>query len=199
LKSLRGLDASEAYAAVRSTWKGWPVMGGVAQGSKVYNWGHLLGLDPPCTVSSEAEIWLNDPAVRRAIHAAPIKLTTPWVICSDRIDYTHDMGSMIPYHQKLTQEKGLRALIYSGDHDLCVPHTGSEAWTSGLGFNVKTPWQPWYVKDEGYKQVAGYYVEYESGLTYATVKGAGHMVPQMRPEEALELFKRFVDGGSLEL
>ena len=51
LKGLRGLDASEAYAAVRSSWKGWPVMGGVAQGSKVYNWGHLLGLDPPCTVS----------------------------------------------------------------------------------------------------------------------------------------------------
>jgi hypothetical protein len=51
-------------------------------------------------------MWLNDPAVRRAIHAAPIRLTTPWVICSDRIEYTHDMGSMIPYHKKLTQEKG---------------------------------------------------------------------------------------------
>jgi hypothetical protein len=51
LKGLRGLDASEAYDAVRRRWKGWPVMGGVAQGSKVHNWGHLLGLDPPCTVS----------------------------------------------------------------------------------------------------------------------------------------------------
>ena len=80
-----------------------------------------------------------------------------------------------------------------------MPHTGSEAWTSSLGFDVKTSWQPWYIKDEGYKQVAGYYVEYEAGLTYATVKGAGHMVPQTRPEEALELFKRFIDGGSLEL
>jgi len=24
-------------------------------------------------------------------------------------------------------------LVFSGDHDMCVPHTGSEAWTSALG------------------------------------------------------------------
>jgi serine carboxypeptidase-like clade 1 len=79
-----------------------------------------------------------------------------------------------------------------------VPHTGSETWTSSLGFSVKTSWQPWYIEDEGYKQVGGYSVEYEEGLTYATVKGAGHMVPQMRPEEALKLFTRFVHGKDLD-
>lgn len=64
---------------------------------------------------------------------------------------------------------GLRALIYSGDHDLCVPHTGSEAWTSAMHRSdsedckvsadadddnqlakcdgVINPWQPWYNSD----------------------------------------------------
>lgn len=40
---------------------------------------------------------------------------------------------------------GLKVLIYSGDHDMCVPHTGSEAWTSSLGLKVKEPWRPWKV------------------------------------------------------
>lgn len=46
-------------------------------------------------------------------------------------------------------------------------------------------------------QVAGYVVEYDSGLSYATVKGAGHMVPGTNPREALDMFSRFISGQSL--
>ncbi|PNH07041.1 Serine carboxypeptidase 1 [Tetrabaena socialis] len=46
-------------------------------------------------------------------------------------------------------------------------------------------------------EVAGYVVEYAHGLSYATVKGAGHMVPETNPREALALFQRFIDGKSL--
>lgn len=58
-----------------------------------------------------------------------------------------------------------------------MPHTGSEAWTRDLGWPVTAPWAPWLVGD---RQVAGYAVGYSAGpkgtLTYATIKGAGHMV-----------------------
>lgn len=40
---------------------------------------------------------------------------------------------------------------------------------------VVAPWQAWY-NSKTPAQVAGYVVEYASGLTYATIKGAGHMV-----------------------
>lgn len=95
---------------------------------------------------------------------------------------------------------GLHALIYSGDHDMAVPHTGSEAWTSSLRLQELTSWRPWYtaVDTDSERQVAGYVVEYE-GLTYATVKGAGHMVPQNKPKEALELFRRFIRGEAIHL
>lgn len=35
----------------------------------------------------------------------------PWELCTERISYSHDAGSMIPYHQNLTTQ-GYRALIY---------------------------------------------------------------------------------------
>jgi serine carboxypeptidase-like clade 1 len=53
--------------------------------------------------------------------------TVEWLLCTDVIEYTHDVASMIDIHRALLRD-GLRALVYSGDHDMCVPHTGSEAW-----------------------------------------------------------------------
>ena len=75
------------------------------------------------------------------------------------------------------------------------------------GQPLHAPWAPWRVRSpvDGRHQVAGYAVEWAVGdeeggtgrLTYATVKGAGHMVPQNKPAEALELFRRFLGGEGL--
>lgn len=40
----------------------------------------------------------------------------------------------------------------SGDHDMCVPFTGSEAWTRSLGYKIVDEWRPWNSNN----QVAGY-------------------------------------------
>lgn len=42
-------------------------------------------------------------------------------------------------------------------------------------------------------QVAGYAVHYK-GLVYATVRGAGHMVPETKPAEALAMLSRFLEA-----
>ena len=73
---------------------------------------------------------------------------------------------------------------------MCVPHTGSEAWTAWLGGQLggeERGWAPWHVGS----QVAGYAVHYR-GLVYATVRGAGHMVPESKPAEALAMVTRFL-------
>ncbi|KAF5835512.1 peptidase S10, serine carboxypeptidase [Dunaliella salina] len=169
----------------------WPALGSTPHPGRVHNWAHL-GLTPPCTDVRVAMKWLNDPEVRQAIHAAPISAIGQWSICSDMVLYERTIPSLIPIHKDLTQKHGLRALIYSGDHDAAVPHTGSEAWTSALGFPVTSRWHPWYFSN----QVAGYATEY-TNLTYATVLGAGHMVPQNKPREALEMFERFLSKKTI--
>ncbi|KAL6991912.1 hypothetical protein U1Q18_010023 [Sarracenia purpurea var. burkii] len=50
----------------------------------------------------------------------------------------------------------------NGDHDMCVPFTGSEAWTRSLGYKIVDEWRPWI--SDG--QVAGYY--------YVTCFGTGN-------------------------
>ncbi|CAK7340146.1 unnamed protein product [Dovyalis caffra] len=74
----------------------------------------------------------------------------PWELCSGRIDYGFGAGTMLPYHQNLTTQ-GYRALIYSGDHDMCVPFTGTQAWTRSLGHKIIDEWRAWISDD----QVAG--------------------------------------------
>ena len=83
---------------------------------------------PPCDAVSH-----HNPRYR------PIQVPTRHV---DRL-YSLWMG-----HLWLWCCAGLRVLIYSGDHDMCVPHTGSEAWTRGLALKPTQPWRPWKVNNQ---------------------------------------------------
>lgn len=48
------------------------------------------------------------------------------------------------------------------------------------------------------KQVGGWTQTYE-GLTFVTVRGAGHEVPLHKPKQALTLVKSFLAGTSMAL
>ena len=79
--------------------------------------------------------------------------------------------------------------MFSGDVDAIVPVTGTRRWIQSLNLQETHAWQPWYVHD----QVGGYWQGYD-GLTFATVRGAGHMVPYTQPARAQRLFQWFVGG-----
>ena len=49
----------------------------------------------------ELTVWLDDPAVRKAIHAAPMEVTGAFQECTNKMTFTHDTGSMIPVHKEL--------------------------------------------------------------------------------------------------
>eukprot|EP01018_Ginkgo_biloba_P025460 Gb_33476 [translate_table: standard] len=170
--------------------RAWPLRALVRDGN-VPTWPQL-GEQVPCLDDRVATFWLNDKYVRKAIHAQPKEICGDWVICTDRIAFKHDAGSMIKYHVNLTS-KGYRALIYSGDHDMCVPFTGTEAWTKSLGYSVIDEWRPWIVDG----QVAGYTRGYDHNFTFATIKGAGHTVPEYKPREALAFYTRWLAGEPL--
>lgn len=60
---------------------------------------------------------------------------------------------------------------------------------------VLEPWREWWVKGlhTHEDQVGGMYWELK-GLTFASVKGAGHLVPKDKPREAEVLLTSFLNG-----
>ncbi|EAY79381.1 hypothetical protein OsI_34509 [Oryza sativa Indica Group] len=99
--------------------------------------------------------------------------------------------TVLPIVKKLTQS-GLRIWIYSGDTDARIPTTSTRYTLKKLGLPIKEDWSPWF----HHKQVGGWSVVFD-GLTFVTVRGAGHMVPSIMPEQALELFKYFLANQNL--
>ncbi|KAL0906683.1 hypothetical protein M5K25_025196 [Dendrobium thyrsiflorum] len=191
--SFRRLGETDRPLPVRKRMFGraWPLWAPVMEGH-VPTWPELGSTSVPCMNDEVATLWLNNEEVRSALHAQPKSVTGPWELCTDNIDFSHDAGSMITYHKNLTAQ-GYRALIFSGDHDMCVPFTGTEAWTRSLGYKITDPWRPWYVAE----QVSGFTQGYDKNLTFLTVKGSGHTVPEYKPQEALAFYSRWLAGVAI--
>ncbi|CAL0328183.1 unnamed protein product [Lupinus luteus] len=62
---------------------------------------------------------------------------------------------------------------------MAVPFTGTQAWITSLGYKIVDEWRPWIIHYE----VAGYTQGYEKNLTFLTIKGAGHIVPEFKQEK----------------
>jgi len=137
------------------------------------------------------DAYLNSPDVQKAIHANVTKLPYPWTSCSDILPWADSVSTVLPIYRQLIAS-GLRILVFSGDQDARVPVTSTELSIDELKLPIQTPWYPWVNGDE----VGGYTVIYK-GLTFATVRGAGHEVPEFQPSRALTLFKYFVNGKPL--
>ncbi|RCV41071.1 hypothetical protein SETIT_9G106700v2 [Setaria italica] len=90
-------------------------------------------------------IWANDNATRAAlgIKEGTVK---EWIRCKPKgeLPYTFDLPSSIGYHFKLTT-RGYRALVYSGDHDLTVPFSGTHAWIRSFNFSIAEDWRAWHL------------------------------------------------------
>ncbi|CDY37202.1 BnaA09g08230D [Brassica napus] len=99
-------------------------------------------------------------------------------------------------HKRIIQNK-TSVWIFSGDQDSVVPLLGSRTLVRelahDLNFSTTLPYGPWFHKN----QVGGWVTEYGKILTFATVRGAAHMVPYAQPSRALHIFSSFVRGRRL--
>ncbi|KAM9366867.1 lysosomal protective protein [Symphorus nematophorus] len=149
-----------------------------------------LGEVPPCINSTAQMNWLNRGDVRKALHI-PDTLP-PWDLCSDDVgeQYTNLYPTVKDVYLKLLSV-GLRALVYNGDTDMACNFLGDQWFVEDLGFKATTKYQIWIHDD----QIAGFYQQF-GNLTFLTVKGAGHMVPQWAPGPAFHMFQSFITNGS---
>ncbi|EXC26581.1 Serine carboxypeptidase-like 42 [Morus notabilis] len=126
-----------------------------------------ISLGVDVCMSYERRFYFNLPEVQHALHANRTKLPYPWSMCS-----RGDQDSVVPL-------LGSRTLIRELAHE--------------LKFKITVPYGAWFHKG----QVGGWATEYGNLLTFATVRGASHMVPFAQPSRALHLFSSFVHGRRL--
>ncbi|KAK0455790.1 serine carboxypeptidase [Desarmillaria tabescens] len=94
-------------------------------------------------------------------------------------------------------ERKVRVLVYVGNYDFICNWVGNNAWTLALDWSGKESFvneelREWFVGEK----TAGL-TRSNQGLTFATIEGAGHMVPYDKPQEALELVSRWLEGQTL--
>ncbi|XP_039120236.1 serine carboxypeptidase II-2-like [Dioscorea cayenensis subsp. rotundata] len=146
----------------------------------------------PCT-EKHSTIYFNLPHVQKALHVKPAFAPSKWETCSEIVNsnWKDSPSSMLPIYHELIKH-GLRIWIFSGDTDAVIPVTGTRYNVDALKLPTVTPWHAWY--NNG--QVGGWTQVYQ-GLTFVTVRGAGHEVPLHRPKQALVLIKSFLAGSPM--
>ncbi|KAF2574202.1 hypothetical protein F2Q70_00006460 [Brassica cretica] len=146
----------------------------------------------PCT-EAYTENYFNRKDVQVALHANVTNLPYPYTPCSGVIRRWGEAPTTVfPIIQKLLTG-GLRIWIYSGDTDGRVPVTSTRYSIKKMGSKVELPWRSWFHES----QVAGWVETYAGGLTFATVRGAGHQVPVFAPAQSLTLFSHFLSSTPL--
>ncbi|KAK1631480.1 hypothetical protein QYE76_005795 [Lolium multiflorum] len=115
-------------------------------------------------IGAHVSVYFNKPEVQKAIH---VRTKTEWSECADLL------------------------WIYSGDMDDVCPITATRYSVKDLGLAITKPWRPWYTPQS---EVGGYAQQYEGGFTFASVRGAGHLVPSFQPKRSLVLFYSFLKG-----
>ncbi|CAK9233804.1 unnamed protein product [Sphagnum troendelagicum] len=136
--------------------------------------------------------YLNLPEVKAAFHTlSNITWTECSVVVNNQYSVASVVESMLPVYRFL-QGRGLKIWIYSGDIDGVVPTTGTRYWLKELDLPIEVPWYPWNHST----QVGGWTQVYR-GLTFVTVRNAGHMVPADKPGQGLAVFRSFLAGNPL--
>ncbi|GMR36557.1 hypothetical protein PMAYCL1PPCAC_06752, partial [Pristionchus mayeri] len=140
----------------------------------------------PCLNDTDVVNYMNDRAVRKALHI-PFNLGK-WDICSDKVTTTYQKQytDMAPFIKKIVKAH-IRVLMFYGDVDMACNFMMGQQFVDQLGLRRtlgKTPWK--YDR-----QIAGFKTLFD-GLTFMTVRGAGHMAPQWKAPQMYYAIQQFL-------
>ncbi|EIW57736.1 alpha/beta-hydrolase [Trametes versicolor FP-101664 SS1] len=156
-----------------------------------------------------ASTFFNDNRTRAALHAPTSKdwirnFNYPFGSVHDRTkgnQYGDPSVEPIAFLSDLAANASaanVSIVFYSGNDDSLVQHHGTEVIIQNMTFGgvqgfTRPPSTPWF-DDAG--EFAGI-VHQERGLAYVLIAGAGHLVPEWKPAQALVFLREFVLGDNL--
>ncbi|XP_010479023.1 PREDICTED: serine carboxypeptidase-like 44 [Camelina sativa] len=170
----------------------------VEQELRLKKMGTKMSFGVDVCMSYEEQLYLTLPEVQKALHANRTQLPYEWSMCSSLLNYNYNDGNtnILPILKRIVKSK-VPVWVFSGDEDSVIPLLGSRTLVRELAddlyLNTTVPYAAWFHKG----QVGGWVIEYGNLLTFATVRGAAHMVPYAQPSRALHLFTSFVLGRRL--
>ena len=85
-------------------------------------------------------------------------------------------------------------LIWSSTRIKSRKFKGVQEFAASLERPLTHEYTNWMYEINKKNQQIGGFIRRWDGLTFATVRGAGHMVPTDRPAQALHLFSHFING-----
>ncbi|VDO71097.1 unnamed protein product [Heligmosomoides polygyrus] len=142
--------------------------------------------DAPCLNDSDVIMYMNDAHVRKALNI-PFNLPK-WDICSNEVTSTYQKqyGDMAPFIKKIIAAN-VRVLLYYGDTDMACNFMMGQQFSDQLGLKRTLGKTPWKFD----RQIAGFKTLFK-GLTFITVRGAGHMAPQWKAPQMYYAIQQFL-------
>jgi len=153
-------------------------------------------------VTKHIAAYLDRPEVRTLLGVDTSAITRNFSSCSNKVG--HDFSTNLDEYHAATQhyiaallERNINVLIYVGKYDWICNHVGNEAWTLALEWSGHEEFSAQSLRDWKIDGRSVGTTRCANGLTFATIEGAGHMVPYDKPKEALELVNRWLRQESL--
>lgn len=155
------------------------------------NRSYSTPLAADCIDLNDVAAYMNRHDVKAALHVESSPLE--WKSSSYVLEYHRQHYNMAPVVKTLVDSGCLRSLIYNGDVDMVCNFLGDQWFVKNLGYKNTTEYKEWFHE----KRLAGFYQSFTGNLTYATVRGSGHMVPHDKPAQALHMISQFMANKPL--
>ncbi|CAG2110853.1 unnamed protein product, partial [Medioppia subpectinata] len=132
--------------------------------------------------------YMNTDTVRRALHVR--QGSKRWSTIGGPYDPIHYMTPQADTVQQLINTYKIpKLIVYNGDFDSVCNFIGDQRFVDSLGFKTAGHYREWTVDGSSDGVIGGFVQNYEKGLSFVVVRGAGHMVPTDKPEAAIQILK----------
>jgi len=145
--------------------------------------------DYPCGGGEVLEDYLKLDVVHEALNVKSVFFEVD--NAEGDFDYTPTEPDLTGFYKEINGQ--LKVLVYNGDTDPAITSFAAQNWTSHLGFVETQHWRPWTV--DHCQRMGGYVTRYQGSFDFLTIRGAGHMVPTMKPEATFTFMQAWLEGN----